>query len=62
MLQQMVQLHEELLRVEAQADDLRAERDQYIRRLIAEGQSMYSIAKALDISEQAVRKIRDGAR
>lgn len=59
MLAQMAQLHEELLRTEERADDLRAERDRYIRMLIAQGQSMYSIAKRLDISQQSVRAIRD---
>ena len=40
----------------------RKARDQYIRRLITEGRSMYSIAKVLDISQQSVRQIRDAGR
>ena len=40
----------------------RRARDQYIRSLIAEGRSMYSIAKVLDISQQSVRQIRDAGR
>lgn len=42
-----------------EVDNKRKARDQYIRRLIAEGRSMYSIAKVLDISQQSVRQIRD---
>ena len=45
-----------------EADNKRRARDQYIRRLIAEGRSMYSIAKVLDISQQSVRQIRDAGR
>lgn len=59
MLTQMTQLHEELLRTEAHANDLRAERDRYIRALIEQGQSMYSIAQTLGITQQSVRAIRD---
>lgn len=45
-----------------EADNKRRARDQYIRRLIAEGRSMYSIAKALGIAQQSVRQIRDAGR
>ena len=45
-----------------EADNKRKARDQYIRRLITEGRSMYSIAKVLDISQQSVRQIRDAGR
>lgn len=45
-----------------EVDNKRKARDQYIRRLIAEGRSMYSIAKVLDISQQSVRQIRDAGR
>lgn len=45
-----------------EVDNKRRARDQYIRRLIAEGQSMYSIAKVIDISQQSVRQIRDAGR
>ena len=44
------------------ADNKRRARDQYIRRLIAEGRSMYAIAKVLGISQQSVRQIRDAER
>jgi len=59
MLTQIEQLHEDLLSTEARAEDLRAERDRCIRALIAQGQSMYSIAQALGITQQSVRAIRD---
>lgn len=45
-----------------EVDNKRRARDQYIRRLIAEGRSMYSIAKVLGISQQSVRQIRDAGR
>lgn len=45
-----------------EVDNKRKARDQYIRRLIVEGRSMYSIAKVLDISQQSVRQIRDAGR
>ena len=45
-----------------EADNKRRARDQYIRRLIAEGRSMYAIAKVLGISQQSVRQIRDAGR
>ena len=45
-----------------EVDNKRRARDQYIRRLITEGRSMYSIAKVLDISQQSVRQIRDAGR
>ncbi|MFT4202203.1 hypothetical protein [Gordonia sp. (in: high G+C Gram-positive bacteria)] len=37
------------------------ERDIAIRQLIAEGVSMYQIAQTVDLSQQAVRKIRDSS-
>lgn len=52
-------LHEELLHTEAHADDLRAARDEAIRKEIHDGVTMYSIAKRLDITQQSVRDIRD---
>ena len=45
-----------------EVDNKRRARDQYIRRLISEGRSMYSIAKVLGISQQSVRQIRDAGR
>lgn len=35
------------------------ERDQHIRAAISSGATMYRIAKATGLSQQAVRKIRD---
>lgn len=55
------QLHDDLLAAEAHVEDARDARDRQIRRLISEGQSMYSIARALGISQQSVRQIRDAA-
>ena len=45
-----------------EVDNKRRARDQYIRRLISEGRSMYSITKVLDISQQSIRQIRDAGR
>ena len=53
------QLHDDLLAAEARVEDARDARDRQIRRLISEGQSMYSIARALGITQQSVRAIRD---
>lgn len=55
------QLHDDLLAAEARVEDARDARDRHIRHLISEGQSMYSIARALGISQQSVRAIRDAA-
>ena len=53
---------DELVVAVIEVDNKRRARDQYIRRLISEGRSMYSIAKVLDISQQSVRQIRDAGR
>lgn len=55
-------LQDALVASAIEVDNKRKARDQYIRRLIAEGRSMYSIAKVLDISQQSVRQIRDAGR
>ena len=55
-------LQDALVAAVIEADNKRRARDQYIRRLIAEGRSMYSIAKALGIAQQSVRQIRDAGR
>ena len=55
-------LQDALVAAAIEVDNKRKARDQYIRRLIAEGRSMYSIAKVLDISQQSVRQIRDAGR
>ncbi|MCV7708625.1 hypothetical protein M3C81_000495 [Micrococcus luteus] len=41
--------------------EARAIRDEAVRQAIRDGVSMYAIAKELDLSPQAIRKIRDHA-
>lgn len=55
-------LHTAVLDCEDRLTVARITRDSEIRRLISEGRSMYSIAKALGISQQSVRQIRDAGR
>lgn len=60
--EQMVQLcrtKNGLDRAQEQAQVFRAERDQQVRQLISQGQSMYSIAKVLGVTAPSVRQIRD---
>ena len=55
-------LQDALVASAIEVDNKRRARDQYIRRLISEGRSMYAIAKVLGISQQSVRQIRDAGR
>ena len=55
-------LQDALVASAIEVDNKRRARDQYIRRLISEGRSMYAIAKVLGISQQSVRQIRDTGR
>jgi DNA-binding NarL/FixJ family response regulator len=57
-LEKITQLHARLLDAEANAAEIRAERDQTIRAAIARGATGYRIAQALGISEAAVTKIK----
>lgn len=51
--------HNHLSALEAQVADARSLRDELIRAAIADGVTMYAIAKRLGITEQGVRRIRD---
>jgi hypothetical protein len=58
-LQHAIVEHRALLGAKEKAAEYERERDEAIRAAIAEGVTMYAIAKALDIPPQYVRRIRD---
>lgn len=49
----------EMLEAQSVADQARQVRDDAIREAIAEGVTMYAIAKRIGLTEQAIAKIRD---
>ena len=49
----------EMLEAQSVADQARQVRDNAIREAIAEGVTMYAIAKRIGLTEQAIAKIRD---
>jgi hypothetical protein len=58
-LETAVSEHHELQGARMDVDQHERLRDEAIRAAIAEGVTMYAIAKALDIPHQYVRRIRD---
>lgn len=49
----------EMLEAQSVADQARQVRDNAIREAIAEGVTMYAIAKRIGLTEQAIARIRD---